>query len=201
MEWHGIGRLTVKNVISSKCQHLNIIPTYFTLLAPIRRFDKIFFFLVLFSSALLLCFTRFCRSTSGSGAFCLCSFLFYYFSVFSSCQRNTMCTDVGAILWWLFSSLNLSFRVFFFLLSVFLLKALNLSRNETRWNVLEKGRRQKHNRVEKKRNLVSIWNLLRRQRLCFFSFVNTNAKWDCNVKWHTRPLQKHFLLKSLNDSC
>lgn len=65
-------------------------------------------FLFSFSFSELSCCVS-VRSTSGLGCFRLCCFYFFSFS----CQRNTMCIDVGAILWWLFSSLNLSSFFFF----------------------------------------------------------------------------------------
>lgn len=97
-----------------KCQHLNTIPTYFSLLAPICRFDKIFFFSrSLFPAALLLCFNVVQQADCAFAFVCVFINFFFFLRLPSFDDRSHhVHSDVGAILWWLFSSLNLSFRVF-----------------------------------------------------------------------------------------
>lgn len=87
-------------VILSKCQrNLSTIPPEFQ--APECRQQNIFLFSFSFSE-LSCCVVR---STSVFSCCCLCCF--YFFLLFH------VHNDVGAILWWLFSSLNLSFFFFF----------------------------------------------------------------------------------------
>lgn len=99
---HAAGFISLLCSALFQCQHLNIIPTYF--LAPICRFDKIFFFSrSLFPVSSLAVF----QSSFNKRIGC-----FYFVCVASTFGAFCQAPCVGAILWWLFSSLNLSFRVF-----------------------------------------------------------------------------------------
>lgn len=90
---------SLQRVTPCKCQHLNTIPTYFSLLAPMCRFDEIFFFSrSLFPASSLAVFFSAARSTSGLGVF-ICLRSIVVFLLLSASQRAPCaCTDVGAIL-------------------------------------------------------------------------------------------------------
>lgn len=94
-------KLEVKSLSASATTWISI-PLTTSLLAPMRRFDKIFSFSFSFSSALLLCF-RSLRSFNKRICLCLCIIIFLFFImhihfVYATwCEDIAFCTNVGAI--------------------------------------------------------------------------------------------------------